>query len=326
MKINQQIPLTLIQDDYTKQANVILYLARLDQINTPIWGNKRYKLKYNLQQARNSWKTTLLTFGGAYSNHIRATAIAGKKYGFKTIGIIRGEELANKKLNTTLQFAKQQWMELYFLSRSLYKNCTQANNWNDTQALLKKLEDKWFFSTTRIKKSDIYIIPEWWTNSLALQGTAEILPQIIENKNIFTHWYPGTKTLITCPIGTAGTISGILSSNTTTPTKQYQILWFPAIKISTENIHRMIQDNLQANKKKVRYPYTIINDYNFWWFAKTTPELAVFTEWFSKKHAVILDHTYTGKMIYGIYDLLKQWQHNNTIIIAIHTHNKTSNH
>ena len=116
LSVNQKI-------EFPNEYEVELFIKREDKIHPFISGNKYRKLKYNLQEARKLEYDTLLTFGGAYSNHIAAVATAGNEFELKTIGIIRGEELADKiNENTTLHFAKAQGMQFKFVSRSAYRD------------------------------------------------------------------------------------------------------------------------------------------------------------------------------------------------------------
>ena len=114
-----QIKTQEISLSFLKQKQVRLFIKRIDQICPFVSGNKWYKLKYNLIEAKKIDCKALLTFGGAYSNHIAATAYAAKENGFKSIGIIRGEEYFPS--NSTLVFAKKQGMQLHYISRSYYR-------------------------------------------------------------------------------------------------------------------------------------------------------------------------------------------------------------
>ena len=165
-----------------KEKQVRLFVKRLDQIHPFVSGNKWYKLKYNLIEAEQKGFKTLLTFGGAYSNHITATACAAKENGFKSIGIIRGEECL--PLNPTLQFAKKQDMAIYYVSRSEYRQKTN-------QDFIKNLSNRF---------GDFYLIPEGGTNDLAIKGAAEILD------------VNDMQDYICCSVGTGGTITGMINS------------------------------------------------------------------------------------------------------------------
>jgi len=187
----QEISLPLL-----KEKEIKLFIKRTDQTHQHISGNKWYKLKYNLIEAKKQGFKTLLTFGGAYSNHIAATACAAKENGLKSVGVIRGEE--HFPLNPTLQFAKDNRMLLRYVSRSDYREKTTPD----------------FLEQLKVKLGDFYLIPEGGTNELAIQGTAEILDA------------NDTHDFVCCAVGTGGTIAGIINTSTDKQT----VIGFPAIK------------------------------------------------------------------------------------------------
>ena len=162
-----------------------------------ISGNKWRKLKYNLIEAKKRRLATLLTFGGAYSNHIHATAAAGKTFGFKTIGIIRGEQ--PHVLNPTLQYAKENNMQLYFVRRTAYRDKTSVLN------------------QIPLDLETIYVIPEGGTNNLALKGCTEIVLEYEDNSGI-DYWCVSS--------GTGGTLAGI----TTALTPEQKAIGFSVLK------------------------------------------------------------------------------------------------
>lgn len=184
-----KIPLQKISGSFVSSSGINLFVLRLDKIHPDISGNKWHKLKYNLEEAKKQKKDTLLTFGGAYSNHISATAAAGKEFGFKTIGIIRGEEL-NENENPTLRFAKECGMKLHFVSREEYR-----------QIRINEILPIRILSQLPTPDSQLYFLPEGGTNELAIKGCAEILSHI----DIPFDY-------VCCPVGTGGTIAGIISS------------------------------------------------------------------------------------------------------------------
>ena len=178
------------------EKEVRLFIKRIDKIHPFVSGNKWFKLKYNLLEAKKQGLNTLLTFGGAYSNHIPATAFAAKEKEISSIGIIRGEE--HLPLNPTLRFAIDNGMKLHYISRSNYKEKTSAN----------------FLEALKNQFGDFYLIPEGGTNELAIQGAKEIL-----DKNDIQDY-------ICCAIGTGGTIAGIINASNDKQT----VIGFPAIK------------------------------------------------------------------------------------------------
>lgn len=254
-----------------------------DYLNHPfISGNKYRKLKYNILEAQQFQKTRLLTFGGAYSNHIAAVAAAGSEFGFKTIGVIRGEELVAKVAdNPTLSFAKKQGMHFHFVSRESYR--------------LKATND--FIESLKSKFGDFYLIPEGGTNTLAIKGCEEILTENDKNFDF-----------ICCSVGTGGTISGLINSSGTSQ----NILGFPALKgeFLKEEISKF------ANNPN----WDLISDYHFGGYAKINTELISFINEFKAQYGLPLDPVYTGKMMYGVFDLMRQgYFPKGAKILAIHT-------
>jgi len=279
---NQQVVLKELNE-----FGISLYVKREDQIHPFISGNKYRKLKYNILQAERENKKTLLTFGGAYSNHISAVAFAGKEYGFETIGIIRGDELsANfeevRKQNTTLSFAYKNGMKFKFISRSDYRK--------------KHTSD--FINELNREFGEFYLIPEGGTNDLAIKGCEEILKQ---DDNEFD--------LICCAVGTGGTIAGLINS----AKKDQRVLGFPALK----------GDFLTKEIKKYAIPgenWSLNTDYNFGGFGKINLDLINFINRFFQETNIPLDPIYTGKMMYGIVDLIKKnFFEKGTKILTIHT-------
>lgn len=261
---------------------VKLYIKREDKTHPFISGNKYRKLKHNLLAARNQNHKTLLTFGGAYSNHIAAVASAGKEFGFKTIGVIRGEELADKiSENPTLSFAQNCGMQFKFISREGYRTKTTSS----------------FINTLKNELGNFYLIPEGGTNELAVKGCEEILNE--EDK---------TFDIICCPVGTGGTISGLI--NASEPNQK--ILGFPALK----------GDFLQKEigKFTAKSNWELITDYHFGGYAKINSKLVEFINRFKQEYNIPLDPIYTGKMMFGIFDLIKKGYFKKGVkILAIHT-------
>ncbi len=265
-----------------KSKGVELYVKREDKLHTFVSGNKYRKLKYNLLEADNKGFKTLLTFGGAYSNHIAAVASAGDALGFKTIGIIRGEELQDKiEENPTLRFAAACGMKFKFVSRDVYRQKTSEG----------------FLNSLKVEFGDFYHIPEGGTNALAIKGCEEIL--VDSDKNF---------DFICCSVGTGGTISGLINCSKLSQ----QVLGFPALKGSflQQDICKFVkQDN-----------WSLINEYHFGGYAKINTELISFINQFNADYNIPLDPVYTGKMFFGIFDLIdKNYFPKGSKILAIHT-------
>ena len=259
--MNQKV-LTLFPNSISVQ------IKREDLINPFVSGNKFRKLKYNLLQAKEENQETLLTFGGAFSNHIAAVAFAGKENGFKTIGIIRGDELGRKIAeNPTLSFAQNCGMQLEFISREEYRLKSESS----------------FLENLKAKFGSFYHIPEGGTNALAIKGCQEILT---EDDAEFDY--------ICCSIGTGGTISGIINS----VLPHQKVLGFPALKgdFLKEEIHNFTQNE----------NWELITEYHFGGYGKVNEALIGFINQFYTENQIPLDPIYTGKMVFGVIDLIKK--------------------
>lgn len=263
-----------------------MFLKRADLIHPALSGNKWFKLKYNLVEAEQSGYDTLLTFGGAYSNHIYATASAGKIYDFQTVGIIRGGE--HQPLNPTLKFAQDMGMKHHYLDRNSYR-----------QIHFGKLPD-WILKN----HSHSYVLPEGGSNSFAVKGCTELVNL---HKNEFDHFC--------APIGTGGTSAGIISGLDCNK----KFLGFSVLK-NGEFLYDDIQKLIKSFSGKTYNNWSINLDYHFGGYAKLTSDLVDFVDEFEALNNVKLDYIYTGKMLFGINDLLsKGFFEDNAKILAIHT-------
>lgn len=279
---NQQVHLPVL-----KEKKVQLFVKREDEIHPLVSGNKFRKLKYNIKEAKEQEFDTLLTFGGAYSNHILATAVAAKLNGLRSIGVIRGEELGSDlehtlTTNPTLDAAHKNGMQFVFVSREAYREKTK----ND------------FLQMLRQEHSRFYIVPEGGTNELAVKGCEEILT---DEDTTFDY-------ICSC-IGTGGTIAGLIRS-----AKSHQkVIGFPALKgdflISEVKKYVDQSDNWELQ-----------TGYHFGGYAKYNSELIHFINQFKKETTIPLDPIYTGKMVYGVLEMIKQGQFPvGSKIVLIHT-------
>ncbi len=259
-----------------------LYIKREDLLHPYVSGNKFRKLHYNLQKAKADDQTTLLTFGGAFSNHILAVAAAGKENGMKTIGVIRGEELRSKILeNPTLKMAQEFGMVFEFVSREVYRSKQETD----------------FIQTLQQRYGKFYLLPEGGTNALAVQGCEEILVEADADFDF-----------VCCAVGTGGTISGIINSSKV----GQQVLGFPALKgdFLTEDIRKFVT---QSN-------WQLMTDYHFGGYAKVNEPLIEFINDFYQKFQLPLDPVYTGKMAFGVLDLIEKKKFpKGSKILMIHT-------
>jgi 1-aminocyclopropane-1-carboxylate deaminase len=265
---------------------ISLFIKREDLNHPHLSGNKWHKLKYNLQEARRQKKKTLLTFGGAYSNHIYAVAAAGKIFNFTTVGIIRGEE--HLPLNPTLSFAKEKGMELFYLDRTSYRK-------KRSPEIINQLQEKF---------GDFYLLPEGGTNELAVRGCSEIISQIEIDFDY-----------ICCACGTGGTLAGLISGLN----GNNFALGFAVLKGASflkDNVRSLLQISIGNSFKN----WDINLDYHFGGYARVNSALMDFVNRFTFLTNIQIEPIYTGKMLYAIYDLVsKGYFKVGSSIIAVHT-------
>jgi 1-aminocyclopropane-1-carboxylate deaminase len=261
-------PLTRLEDERLAAAGLKLYLKRDDLISPEITGNKWRKLKYNLAAARSQGHGTLLTFGGAYSGHIRAVAAAGHHLGFQTIGVIRGEPYL--PLNETLAAASGYGMRLTYLDRGTYRR-------KHTEPVIARLRDEF---------GRFYLLPEGGSNELAVRGCAEIPAEITVPFD-----------LICCPCGTGGTLAGLASGLR----PDQRALGFAVLK-GAGFLDREIARLQPAPTEN----WSVRHDFHCGGYARRTPELTEFIADFERRHGIGLDWVYVAKMMRGIFTLAEQ--------------------
>lgn len=273
-------PIQEWQDSLFIIKNIRAFIKRDDRLQlsptAAFCGNKWRKLKYNLLEARRLEYYTLITFGGAYSNHLAAVAEAGQLFGFHTIGIVRGEPYF--PLNPTLQFCVKCGMELQYVTREDYKNK------NDTD----------FINKLDLKLENYYILPEGGTNDLAIKGCQQIVMEIESQLTLMPDY-------IAVACGTGGTLAGIAAGLK----GKSKAIGFSVLKEVTPDSSDVTSFN---------------TNYHFGGYAKFTPELIHFINHFKRKHGIALDPIYTGKLFFGLYDLIQNdYFPSGSTIVAIHT-------
>ncbi len=295
-------PIQKIEHRALDNTGIQLFIKREELLHPQLQGNKWRKLKYNIEAARLQKHDTLLTFGGAHSNHIYATAAAGHILGFKTIGIIRGERV--EPLNETLDFAEKNDMKLHFISRNEYR--------------LKNTSD--FLDNLKIKFGDFYAIPEGGSNEYALQGVAELAGEL-----------PDDCDFVALACGTGATAAGLIQGRNFYK-KKYKTLAFSALKNGgflendilgflkmNKNIENENSQNVGFEYFK-NYQFELFKNYHFGGYAKKTPELQNFiADWHAQTN-IKIEHVYTAKMLCGVFDLIAQnYFPQGAKIVAIHT-------
>ncbi|MFB6393992.1 1-aminocyclopropane-1-carboxylate deaminase/D-cysteine desulfhydrase [Polymorphospora lycopeni] len=296
-------PLVRLVDDRVDRHGVRLLLKRDDLLSPVVPGNKWRKLKHNLVAAGRGGHRTLLTFGGAYSNHLRAVAAAGRACGFATIGVVRGEE--HVPLNWSLSRASELGMTLTYLDRTTWRRKASP----EVVAALRR------------RFGDFFLIPEGGSNRLALPGCAELVAEIAEPFDV-----------ICCPVGTGGTLAGIISALPARPTEaagpaghahpaeaanparpRTRAIGFAALKggtFLTVEVAALLDpaapptEPHRAAAAEPGVDWAVETDFHFGGFARTTPELDAFVADFEVRHGVRLDRIYVGKMLAGLFTMI----------------------
>jgi 1-aminocyclopropane-1-carboxylate deaminase len=271
-----------INDPLFKEQGLRLSLLRLDLLPGPVSGNKGYKLKYILEDMKAKDKHMLVTFGGAWSNHLAAVAAAGHVLGFQTTGIVRGEQ--RLPLNPTLEKAMQEGMVIHYVNRALYRD--------------KGLLNAWVYEKFG---SDVYVVPEGGSNALAVLGCREILDSL----NVLPDW-------ICCACGTGATLAGLASSKN----GRSRCMGFPVLR----NGEFIRQEVAQLVGEEVAHEIELDNQWHFGGYAKITPPLVDFVQRFKREQGIQLDYIYTGKLLFGLYERIREGRfERGSHILAIHT-------
>jgi 1-aminocyclopropane-1-carboxylate deaminase/D-cysteine desulfhydrase-like pyridoxal-dependent ACC family enzyme len=250
-------------------------------------GNKWWKLKYNLEEAVKSKSKTLLSFGGHYSNHIYAVAGAASILGMKSVGIIRGEEVL--PLNATLAYARSRGMTIHYVSREAYR--LKSNE----EFLLGLLE----------RFGDSYVLPEGGTNALAVKGCREFGEKLAREVKF---------DIVALAVGTGGTLAGIIGGMQ----KDRQVIGFSVLKgggFLEEEVRRWINPTNSASPA-----WRIETRYHFGGYARITQELRTFIDVQRTTHQLPLDHVYTAKALYGLFDMIQGGEiARGSTVLMIHT-------
>ncbi|NEA33496.1 pyridoxal-phosphate dependent enzyme [Streptomyces sp. SID13031] len=255
-------PVAELRDELLAARGVRVLLKRDDLIHPEIPGNKWRKLKHNVAPAVEAGR--LLTFGGAYSNHLRATAAVGHHYGFDTIGVVRGEE--HLPLNPSLAYAVSRGMRLTYLDRTSYRLKTSAV----------------VLDTLRGEFGDFYLLPEGGSNPAALRGCAELPAEITEPFDA-----------VFCAVGTGGTLAGLAAG------ARQPVIGVPVLKAALEDDIIALQQATYGDRVG---DWHLEPDYHFGGYAKRTPSLDSFIEDFDSRHDLLLDWVYEAKMMYALFD------------------------
>jgi 1-aminocyclopropane-1-carboxylate deaminase len=278
-------PVAELHDERLEPFGVRLHLMRDDLIHPEISGNKWRKLKYNLTDAQERGHRTLLTFGGAFANHIRAVAAAGHYFGFATVGIIRGEE--HLPLNPTLAYAVDRGMRLVYMDRTTYR----------------AKRDPEVIAGLRREFGDFYLVPEGGSNALALRGCAEVPAEI-----------PFAFDQICCAVGTGGTLAGLALGLA----GGQRAIGFSALKGGDFLVNDVRR--LQTEYGRQTGNWSVETGHHFGGYARRDAELDGFIRDFAERHGIVLEWVYVAKMMYGLFALVQAGRFTpGTVIVAVVT-------
>jgi 1-aminocyclopropane-1-carboxylate deaminase len=289
-------PMQLIKNSILSKAEVSLSVLRLDLLDTfssvgsSGIGNKYFKLKLNIEQAINNHCDSIVSFGGAYSNHLHALAHVGQHYGIQTIGVIRGEPA--KVLNPTLKDAETAGMRLEYVSRETYKRRYQAD----------------YIETLKNRFENCYVLPEGGSNNFAVEGCKEIVRHV--HQSIDQNY-----DVIALACGTGGTMAGVVAEAPMDKT----VIGFSVLK-SAYGLNDDVSEFLSSVGITESCPWHIEHDYHGGGYAKLNESLYSFTENFAATQAIPRDYIYTAKACYGLFQKIQQGDFKKeSRIIFIHT-------
>ncbi|MFF4501900.1 1-aminocyclopropane-1-carboxylate deaminase/D-cysteine desulfhydrase [Streptomyces sp. NPDC001401] len=261
-----------IEDDRFSRHGLRLLLKRDDLIHPELIGNKWRKLAPNLAAAAGR---TLVTFGGAYSNHLRATAAAGRLSGLPTVGVVRGQELADRPLNPSLAQCAADGMRLHFVDRSTYRRKAEP----DVLARVLRTAGA----------EDAYVVPEGGSNAEAVRGCRALGDEL-----------RGQADVVALACGTGGTLAGLAAGLA----PDQRALGIPVLKggFLTDDI-RALQEQAFGD---LRGEWTLDERFHFGGYARVPPELDAFAEDFEDRHGVPVERLYVAKLLYGLVTLLEE--------------------
>lgn len=264
-------PLQELADERFTHRGVRLLLKRDDLIHPDLPGNKWRKLEPNLRAAAESGRHTLLTFGGAYSNHLRATAAAGRLLGFATIGVVRGEELADRPLNWSLARCAADGMRLRFVDRATYRRKTEPE------------------VLAALAPDGCLVIPEGGSNAAAARGCTALGREL-----------QGVAEVVAVACGTGGTLAGLAAGLGV----GQRAIGFPVLKggfLGTE-VRRLQQEAFGGG----RGDWRLDERFHCGGYARSSPRLEAFAEDFTARHGLPLERLYVAKALYGLTTLTEE--------------------
>ncbi|GAA0403579.1 1-aminocyclopropane-1-carboxylate deaminase/D-cysteine desulfhydrase [Streptomyces luteireticuli] len=264
-------PVEEVADERFTRRGVRLLLKRDDLIHPRLPGNKWRKLEPNLLAAAAEGRRTLLTFGGAYSNHLRATAAAGRLLGFATVGIVRGDELAGRPLNWSLARCAADGMELRFVDRATYRRKTEPS------------------VLSALGADGCFVVPEGGSNAAAARGCAALGAEL-----------RGVADVVGVACGTGGTLAGLAAGLAGAG----RAIGFPVLKggFLTAEVSRLQTEAFGGR----RGDWLLDDRFHGGGYARVSPALTAFADDFTARHGVPLERLYVAKALLGLTTLAEE--------------------
>jgi 1-aminocyclopropane-1-carboxylate deaminase/D-cysteine desulfhydrase-like pyridoxal-dependent ACC family enzyme len=288
-------PIEQLDCELLRRSGVALNVLRLDKCHPLVGGNKWYKLKHNLLEFQRQPELPILSFGGAYSNHLYALAAAGKLLGQSTIGIVRGE--LSEPLNPVLDFAKRQGMTLWPVSRGDYRRKQDAD----------------FLEELRSRFGSFHLLPEGGSNALAIQGCEEIA-------GLLQRETTASKRLVALCCGTGTTMAGLICGmDRACSSGNEEVLGVSVLK-GDGYLKAEVEAQLRAVGCGNSIPWSVDDSHHCGGYARSNSELRGFLENFAGFSDLPLEPVYTGKLFYALFDLIEKGEiPSGTEVVAIHS-------
>ncbi|MEY9849130.1 1-aminocyclopropane-1-carboxylate deaminase/D-cysteine desulfhydrase [Streptacidiphilus sp. MAP5-3] len=280
-------PLQQIDDPRARRAGVRLLLKRDDLLHPPVSGTKWRKLRPNLERARADGHDTLLTFGGAYSNHLRATAAAGREAGLRTVGVVRGDELRDRELNPVLRAAVDDGMELDFISRSAWRSRMEPDSLREWQR----------------RHGPALVVPEGGSNAAGVLGCVSLGEELATTD----------VQVAVCAVGTGGMLAGLAAGLS----DDQRTVGFAALTHADLESETLVLQHAAFGGR--RGSWRVDTTATFGGYGRRTPELDAFRAEFAERHGIALDPTYEAKVLYAVLERLggEEFPAGSTVAVVI---------
>ncbi len=292
-QLTQGAPIQPVQIPEWQRRGIDVSMWRLDQIDIAAPGNKIFKLDENLRAARGAGYQRVLSFGGVFSNHLHALALTGAAQGFNTVGIVRGEAAAAD--NPTLRDAVAAGMQLYFVDRADYRSLNRATHVDELPLALQA------------QFGDCFVIPEGGANRLGIAG-CRMLGEVLSGQS------EGWDQVI-LPCGTGTTLAGLVAG----ADNAFDVLGIAVLK-GAESLTDTVRDALAEMGVAHCARWSIAGEHHGGGYARVTPALEQFIDYFQRHSGISIEPVYSGKMLYAIHSRIERGDFaRGTRLLALHT-------